>query len=92
MTDSENRCENCKCVDRCCDEYSHQCYRVSNRCPMYEMLVSFQKINLYPCPIEIVTGYTGCKHFEEDMEYKRQNEEDDKLIAEMDAKRRTNNV
>jgi hypothetical protein len=86
MADSENCCENCNNVDRSMDEYSHFCYNVSNRCPIFKTLVIFLEINGYPLAVELATRHTGCRYFKLDEEYKKQNEEADKLIAELHEK------
>ena len=33
--------------------------------------------------MELITGYTGCIHFKEDLEHKRIEEESNRLIEEM---------
>ena len=47
------------------------------------MMKIYRKVNEKFLPIELITGYTGCIHFKEDLEHKQQNEEADKLIEEM---------
>jgi len=87
-TESVNeRCENCEFVDRGIDEYCHEIYWVSSRCPINEILTAYRKINRRSCPIELTTGYTGCVRFKEDAEYKRKNEEMELFLKELHAKR-----
>ena len=87
MDNCENSCEYCNKVNRSTDEYCHFCYSVSERCPIFKTLSLFLEINGYPLGIELVTRHTGCRYFEIDEEYKKQNEETDKLISEMNRKR-----
>lgn len=87
-TESINeRCENCEFVDRDIDEYCHEVYWVSNRCPTNEILTAYRKINRRNCPIELMTGYTGCIRFKEDAEYKRKKEETELFLKELHARK-----
>ena len=79
----EHRCEKCECVDRGFDEYSHQVHWISDRCPLNEIVKMYREINGHFLPMELITGYTGCIHFKEDLEHKRIEEESNRLIEEM---------
>jgi len=78
----ENSCEYCEHVNRGHDDCCHEVYQISDRCPLSELLKMFLDVNGYPCAIEWSVRYTGCVHFKEDLENKRQNEEFAQFLKE----------
>jgi hypothetical protein len=87
MDTEKESCENCEFVDRGHDEYCHEVYNISDRCPFNELILIFSKVNQYPPPFEWTTRYTGCKKFKEDMEYKLFKEETEQFIRELNENR-----
>lgn len=87
MDTAENRCENCENVKRGMDDCSHMCHWISEQCPMHDLVYTYLKINDHPLPIELITGYTGCRHFKEDVEHRKLEEETEQLIRDLHAKR-----
>jgi hypothetical protein len=67
----EIRCELCENVDRGMDDYSHEVHWISNRCPLYEFSVTYCKINGHFPPVMLIVSLTGCKHFKEDLDWKK---------------------
>jgi hypothetical protein len=83
----KNSCEYCDHVNRGTDEYCHETYNISDRCPLSYLLKQFIEVNGYFCgSVEWIVRYTGCNHFKEDLEYKQRNEDVDRFLEEMHEK------
>lgn len=79
----ENRCERCIYTERGYDEYSHEVYAISKRCPIYENTQIFFQVNHRDIRIELMTSWVGCNHFVLDEAYKIKCEETEKFLQEM---------
>lgn len=79
-------CERCEHADHGVED-CHECFRISDRCPLYGLLQTFMKVNGYPSGAEWLIRYTGCIHFKEDLVYKKQQEDIEKLLEDINAER-----
>src|SRR5512147_531820 len=76
------QCENCNHVDRGYDDCCHETYSVTNRCPLWPVIQEFVKIYGYWPSIETVISFIGCRHFDEDLEYKAFKKEVEQMCKE----------
>jgi hypothetical protein len=87
----ERSCEYCDHVDRGFDEYCHQIYWISERCPLYEKDEFCKQIIKSIFDLAYVTRLTGCIYFKFDEENKRINEEADEQIRQLHERLRLKN-
>jgi len=84
----DKSCGECEFVDRGYDEYSHEVFWISERCPLHELMQLYRKVNHYTAPVEWVTSYLGCVHFKLDEKYQHRNDEIDQTLKERHEKNR----
>lgn len=83
----ENCCENCTKVNRGHDDCCHEVHWISDRCPLYKMVIFSVKLTKCRYPVEILTTLTGCVHFTLDTVYKKEQEEAAEYIKKLHESR-----